>query len=787
MAQTTLPNLASKPLTTSAMCPTDFSASTSLSDVLKSEPVKRLLNQPNIIFKAIPLNATPVNHNKVTNKMNNIHLDVKESKTKLNTTILPDEEWNEEDKNLLPSKKKGKSEIMLVPIKSEMKPCGHYEPCENIVCDVAVQQYVDREGSSPLISTNIEEDEITAPVAKHCKNEKCDALSIDHDRCRRAVVRLYRCNRSKACDICGTELQTRRCRIHHKNCTRKNEYRHNESNGAEILKVRMREREIQMMEASKLSRKDYSDPAAVMQTLTKNEELIVISKSVPVQQSQPQPQPQLQPQSQPQTNTINSIFGRLLPNLPNLVLSSENVVLGKSQCSNKNGITAPIQVATPDAINSRFIAATNSVPLAHNQYVTFTTQHGTQPLTLNDILFTQSHVMSTPIQPKPMLTPIRVVPITNLITQPSLLHQTQGVPRYCIMADPSISMPLSLGNPQAMQLGSMSLTVTNQQSIQQKTVPLTLANALQIQPSVVPQPSTVSQSSTVLQPSTVPQPSVVPQSSAVPQQSITVPKPSLIPRKISKIEIPRYYSRRKKRTSSPRMKPRLKKKEFKCEYCLKRFSTDWYFKLHVAKHNGESPYFCKICKESFPNYVELRTHRVLNHKKVMSPQDQSFLKRKQIMQQSFQCLDCPANCPTMKDLKYHRQLRHGKVACTLCHAEVRQEELVKHFATVHNRTEKTVNKIDTSIENGNVSAETFDVEDVTEIGTNSSQEKVKTKNKGKMNGHNSNFDEITIDNIKMELDYDDDDGDNNDDDHDHDDNDYEEEEDGEDDDKNDET
>ncbi|XP_031843101.1 uncharacterized protein LOC116431590 isoform X2 [Nomia melanderi] len=755
MAHATLPKLVSKPINTSNMCPTDFVATTPLSDILNSEPVKRLLNQPNIIIKAIPLNvhATPVSHNNVSNKMNNIRSDIKESKqSKLNTfpsQVIKAEQ--KEDENLLPSKKNGKSEITLVPIKREKKSCGHYEPCENIVCDVTVQQYVDRDGASPMLATNIDEEEINAPVSKHCKNEKCDALSIDHDRCRRATVRLYRCNRSKACDICGIELQTRRCRVHHKNCTRTNEYRHNETDGAQILKVRMREREIQMMEAFKLSRKDYMDPVTAMETLKKNEELIIIPKSTPMQQSMINVTSVSATQPTPQVNSVNDLFGKLLSNIP-IVLPQQNLVFGKSQCSNENGVTNPVQVTLSDTLNTSFIASNHPVSLTQNQYVTFATQHNSQPLTLNDILFTQSHVMSTPIQSKPLLTPIqskplitpiRIVPITNLLTQPSLLHQTQGIPRYCIVADPPIPVPLTLANPQPMQQSTISLAVTNSQPTQQTTVPLTITNSVPLQ-----QPM-VSLTGTNPQPTQQPiVPLTIAKTIPADQRPICVPKNDI--RNDSKESHPR------RRKTFTRKKRRLRKKEFKCDYCFKCFSTEWYFKMHVAKHTGGSRYPCKICKESFNNSYHLKTHMLLNHEEE-SPQDHSDVYKKPKQEQSFQCIDCPIECTSMKDLKHHRLISHGRVACTLCNAEVLQDELAKHFATVHNRTDKIANRSEETIENGDISNETLKamiVSDIIKIGTNNinSQKGLQYENDETMNRDVSDIDEITIENIKVELD-----------------------------------
>lgn len=57
-----------------------------------------------------------------------------------------------------------------------------------------------------------------------------------------------------------------------------------------------------------------------------------------------------------------------------------------------------------------------------------------------------------PIQPKSFLTPIRVVPIANFKSEPSLLHQVQGLPKFCIMADTSnIQQTQILQSPQILQ------------------------------------------------------------------------------------------------------------------------------------------------------------------------------------------------------------------------------------------------------------------------------------------------------------------------------------------------
>ncbi|KAF3425719.1 hypothetical protein E2986_05805 [Frieseomelitta varia] len=484
-------------------------------------------------------------------------------------TTLTDknQEKNIDDENLLPSKKQGKSEITLVPVKREKKSCGHYEPCENIICDVIVQQYVDRDGSSPMLAFNIEDSEINAPVSKHCKNKMCDALSIDHDRCRRAIIILNKCNQSSACDICGVTLKTQRSRIHHRNCTRRNIYRHNETSSAQILKERMREREIQIIEASKIKKNDYTDPIMgynlAMETLKNNKELVITPKSVSLQQLQ-QRRRQLFPsaslttttttttttititknststtESTSQISNVNNVFGELLStNIP-IVIPQQSIVIGKAQCSNENGISTPIQLALSEALTKSLITTTTTDSLSQNRLLTFTTQTNTHPI--NDLLLSQSQIVTTPIQPKPFFTPIRVVPITNLITQPSLLHQTQGIPKFCIMAD-NRALPLTVTNPQSVQYSAP-----------------------------VPKVESATDSKTTLQ-------------------------------------------KKKKKSKMVKKKWRHKNKDFKCDYCLKSFSTDWYFKVHVAKHINKKQFTCKMCKQSFSNRCDMKKHMSNHHK-----------------------------------------------------------------------------------------------------------------------------------------------------------------------------
>lgn len=254
--------------------------------------MKRLLNQPNILVRSVPIKA--INNQGAIKK--NIILSVKKNGLNQTASIsnkpqipiqnvknsIPTEELGVE--TLLPSKTNGKSEILIRPIIRKQKPCGHYESCEHLVCDVKFQNYADESGVTPILARTLDdEDEINAPVSRHCSNPKCDALSIDHNRCRRASIALYRFDKQSCCDICGIPLKTRKNRANHRGCKRKHVYRHNEADSAEILRKKMRERELQLLDSDKLKQKDYLDPVnghnKALEILRKNEELIVIPKN----------------------------------------------------------------------------------------------------------------------------------------------------------------------------------------------------------------------------------------------------------------------------------------------------------------------------------------------------------------------------------------------------------------------------------------------------------------------------------------------------------------------------
>ncbi|XP_043464409.1 uncharacterized protein LOC122499897 [Leptopilina heterotoma] len=661
MSYKSVPNILSRNINITC---SKIGSNSALSEVLKSDAVKRLFNQPNIIIKTIPLDepsdSNLTNTNGFPDKRNGIHDDlpnVFEPDISIHAVKPTSSVEKIDDSTLLPSKNEGKSEIALVPIKRKKKNCNHFEPCENIICDVNVEQYVDQDGVEPMLAINIDEDEINAPVSKHCKNEKCDALNIDHDRCRRALIKLNRVDRRGPCDICGLRLKYNKSRIHHRNCKRKNEYRHNENDGAQVLREKLRERELQLLEAAKLKKNDYMDPvngySKALEALQNNDELIVIPKTTTPQQT-----PIITITTVPSNSGVNQqfpnikdVFGSILPNLP-IMLSQSNVVIGKKiEDRSSPPPLKPINNTTggtlTQILQNPFIKVTG---IPQGSFV--------QPMSINDWLMTQQ-VVTTPIQPKPFLTPIRVVPIANLKTQPSLLHQTQGIPRFCIMTDTGIRVPTPAQTQQQQQTPQVT-----QQPIQPKP-PKTqqLVPQLQKQPQKQPTPNIIK--FRVVQPGT----------------EVKLVTTSAQEARAAKNRIWKKNARLRKKRAG---------RMFNCTYCPKRFSTDWYFKMHVARHRGEMLFSCKLCEEPFSNKYDIKKHVGKEHKEgqvrcevcgFIFPSEDDLQKHMKSTTR-LMCEECRQTYKTCTILLEH-QKKHGSVVCVQCRIQVPKLRYKKHLLVQH--------------------------------------------------------------------------------------------------------
>ncbi|XP_034945442.1 uncharacterized protein [Chelonus insularis] len=470
--------------------------------------------------------------------------------------------YSDEEDNLLPSKKQGKSEIILSPIKRERKSCGHCEPCENIVCDINIHQYIDHEGLS-MLAVNIDESEITAAVSKHCENPLCDSLSIEHDRCRRAVIYLYRCDKSNICDICKTSLKTRKARVYHRNCKRKDKYQHNRVNGAQILREKMKERELQLMEIIRTKRNDYSDPltghAKAIEVLKKNSELIVIPKII---LSMP-------PCRKLDDTVTNTLLNSAVQNVDNSSKVSNGLTTKLN--SHLQKISLDIESHT-----SNFNPSKTTKENHDNNYSIVTAMPQTSvvyPLVLKDLVITPT-LKSSILQPQnPYLMPVKVIPIKNLKSQPSLRHHTQGIPKFCIVPDNSVS-------------ASSFVKIHNITSTQNEK---RLAVKHPAGESEIPQKNSIN---------------ILTSTNIHKTQRESFDNGEKLKPPAEEISSQKYFDNHKKQ---------IENKIFECSYCSKRFLTDWYFKLHVTKHRNEIIVRCQNCDMTFSNNCDLKRHVNIEH------------------------------------------------------------------------------------------------------------------------------------------------------------------------------
>ncbi|XP_014487469.1 PREDICTED: uncharacterized protein LOC106751153 [Dinoponera quadriceps] len=518
------------PIKTANICP-DIVPKPAVSKWVQPCAIMRLLRQPNIDIKAVPVPTVEdprevLRDYKRANilKRNFVRLSSKQSEAVVDTS-------DEEDGNLLPSKRKDKlSEIILIPVKP--KSCRCAGPCETIICDVIVQQHVEEGKVSLMLALNINEEEIDALVGKHCDDEYCDALSIDHDRCRRGLVKLYKCDESDICDICMVPMTSWKSRLYHKKCEKKDEYRHNDVSKERLLKDRFRLQELRILHDLRARRKNYLDPVdgavLAMEALRNNKELVILPK----------------PSREPIVTVTTVPNGQLVPPVNSQISGQKNVVSGVTITipppsdvalfSNRAYLkgTRPAAQGTTYIVNPAHTQAVAMPP--QNQYVKFVNLSvvNDQPAASTapgNLIVPQPHVPTNSLaqSTKTVLEPIRVIPITNLKTAPSLLHRQQGVPKFCVVAG-NVITTLTVPSLSALQpIIAANITAQAEQIPRAGRLLVPIVDASKTPPALL-------QKQRIFQ-----------------QKSVFVKKPN---------------------------------KRFFCVYCCKHFSTDWYFKKHVAKH-----------------------------------------------------------------------------------------------------------------------------------------------------------------------------------------------------------
>ncbi|KAF7991721.1 hypothetical protein HCN44_010522 [Aphidius gifuensis] len=668
-----------------------LSDKTSFAEVLQSDPVKRLLKKPNILLRAIcKTPAETVNNNNNNNSNNYINNDssctsVTSNVTSASKSIQKTNDLSIPTKGeyLLPSKNNGKSEIILERVDNSKKNCGHIENCEYIMCDVNVEQYVDENEVSPIVAINIDETEINAPVSKHCENNNCDALNIDHNLCRRIIIPLYPCDKINKCDICDVLFKTRKSRLIHKNCIKKNIYQHNKVDVDKLLRQRMRERELQINELLKIKRSenihDRYTEENIIQRLKKNRELDVIPKhKIPpepiititplsklvkkLQQEQKQEQQQQQQpifdlgrissiqtsSNLPSTVTNNSHNNNSNYNNNNNSIDSNKIEL---KLSKNSSLILPKSAATQFLNNSDNLSLLsqkqNNINLCmnngsinqHDKHHEYTNKNTIPQATVYPIIFM----------------PVRIVPIANLKSEPSLLHHQLGIPKYCLVAD--TVLPTDIKGQLKQILPAPTIKIAPK--------PKPTTSFIQLQPIQSIQPVQPIQPIQPVLPNSMPINTAINELLKINNNNEQQDNNNIKIDKVTSFNLRRTRRnrnraiRRRKAAAEKAEQARLNKinngdnnninngdnninktniplkltpkvlrgprgtytkrqkgetKNFQCEFCHKRFYTDWYFKTHLARHTGELSEKCNYCDSGFTNTYDLRRHMSIDHK-----------------------------------------------------------------------------------------------------------------------------------------------------------------------------
>ncbi|XP_014216274.1 uncharacterized protein LOC106645037 [Copidosoma floridanum] len=795
-------------------CPTGavatVPASPKLNQVLKSESVRRLFNQPNIVIHAIPRTNSPTAFKMVrSSDCNNSNSSTYTAdKTNSSSSNAPHDKDHQQDslaassakpevsirviestnetENLLPSKNNGKSEILLVPVVRQRKECGHFEPCESLLCLVNVEEFKDVDGLvTPLVAFNIDEcEDINTKVDKHCGNNECDALSIDHDKGKVTSVEMHCWEKSSLCDVCGIAFLGDEIRLDHRKCRRKHVYQHNTATPTEVFKYRMRQKELQMIEAAKTKRSsDYLDPVVgltkTMEALSKNDELIIIPKMPPF------PPKIVKPCLLPLSSSHKDFYignnGFINKSIINRNNNNNNTNKHKSQkiikrrrrkrrkktddkdmtsekicniiesckqrieleskqhnseTNSNNSVEgsrsvdqAQIDVSNRNSINHKSANVSikeKSVDLRNSNFTAqeeFMANAGLQLASVNNVKSTDISELNPENEVKAELKKIndmslpdktyKVVPILQLKSIPSLLHEKQDSPTFCAENrsednSPEKTVATELKKPNVLKIKMKNEESKNneneskknpeeEKSPKEKNAHSEKRNKEDKELGTPAKDETCmerekerSTASLLLPLPLSPKFSGLVKSNQHPAKKLLLNSDNSIDISTSNFDR-RQVSLLKKAKGTKKPMKRLR---FRCTHCSKCFTSLEYCRQHIAQHENKPDFFCRLCGRGFVSKFAMKKHQNSEHtagevrcemcNKVLSSLSKlaEHLKRPNSKERQ-KCTDCQENFDSCGSLDLHMRKQHGFLICMMCKRQITKSKMMRHLMLEH--------------------------------------------------------------------------------------------------------
>lgn len=269
-------------------------------------------------------------------------------------------------------------------------------------------------------------------------------------------------------------------------------------------------------------------------------------------------------------------------------------------------------------------------------------------------------------------TPYKVVPIAELKSEPSLLHHTQGVPKFCVVPDTS---------------NTSQSPKNTKKHISKKNISNELLKTAHL-PLILPK-----KEKKVIEPN----------SGVLNIDQIRPLQPMISGSEVAMKKLGAKLV--KKQRKIPR-KTLMKKRKYKCTICQKKFSSIDYCNLHIAKHKNKFNFFCRLCDTGFVDKYIMKKHTDTDHKVgemrcemcsciLPSPEELSKHMKSSELEVKRQCTECSENFDTCSSLDIHMRKEHGFLLCIVCKRQITKTKINRHLMFEHSISK---NRLDNGLE-----------------------------------------------------------------------------------------